>query len=75
MKLNQFHSLLENGKTVYLLDDFEGAVFRIVPNEKGTGAYIKRKGKKEQPINQSENIVCEAILGGLEISKEQYECY
>jgi len=52
----------------YLYNDYEQAVVRSTPNE--PGYYVKLKGRAEFKAETGSEVVAEAILDGLEISKE-----
>jgi hypothetical protein len=60
-------------KPVYLLDDFDEAVFRWDPG--GDTWFKKRKGKKEFEIMGDTDSVMEAKMQALEITLEAYEKY
>jgi hypothetical protein len=66
---------LRKGQTIYLLDDFEEAVVRLKFGGNATTAFIKHKGSCECEVPQSNETVCEIILGGREITKAEYDAY
>ena len=66
---------LHKGQTVYLLDDFEEAVVRLKFDGNATTAFIKHKGRRECEVPQSNETVCEIILGGREITKIEYDTF
>ena len=57
------------------LDDFEEAVIRLHLDNGQTKSYIKHRGRNEIEIPQSNETVCNIILGGKEISKSEYDRY
>jgi len=65
---------LQRGETIYLLDGFENAVFRLFFDKKKgvTRSFIKRRGRSEEEISQSSKIVNEAIMGGQIITEKEY---
>ncbi len=71
--LSAIQKELSNGKNVYLFDDFEQAVFRLVPTKDKTIAFAKFKGKKEYQLDQSTQLVYDAEMGGEIVSKEFYD--
>lgn len=68
---------LRNGEIVYLYDEYEDAIVKLAFDNKEniTEAWIKRKDKKEKKIPQSEPIVLDIIMGGIEVSKDYYDNY
>ncbi|MGG6544369.1 UNVERIFIED_CONTAM: hypothetical protein NY100_02845 [Prevotella sp. 15_C9] len=72
MDLVKLYSKLENG-TVYLKDDYEDIVLRIVVIDKSTHCFIKRRGRKEVEVGSTDKDIFESKMYGYEISKEEYE--
>jgi hypothetical protein len=72
MDLVKLDSKLENG-TVYLKDDYEDIVLRIVVIDKLTHCYIKRRGRKEVEVDSTDKDIFESKMYGYEISKEEYD--
>lgn len=66
--------LLKEG-ALYLLDEYEGAVFMFTDTGKGNYCTVKFKGKQPYKVECTTNIACEAYLGGDIITKEQFEKY
>lgn len=66
---------LQVGETIYLLDDFEEAVVRLVYEDDRTKSFLKYRGRKEIELPQSNETICNVILGGKEISKYEYDSY
>lgn len=66
---------LQNNEIVYIKDDFEEIAIRFMPNEDGTVAYAKFKGKTEYIIDRASKLVYNVEMGGVEISKQEYEDY
>jgi hypothetical protein len=75
MNQQELYNKLQSGETVYLLDDFEEAVVRLYLDNGQTKSYIKHRGRNEIGIPQSNETVCDIILGGKEISKSEYDKY
>ena len=75
MNQKELYNKLQSGETVYLLDDFEEAVIRLYLDNGQTKSYIKHRGRNEIEIPQSNETVCYIILGGIEISKSEYDRY
>ena len=63
------------GNQVYIRDDYEQAVLRLVPTGHGELAYVKWKGHKEVQHHYSSKTVFEMKMNGEEITKEEYEKY
>lgn len=62
---------LEKGP-VYLKDDYEDAVLRIISTGHGARHYLRRRGRKEIEVSASDKDVFEMTMSGREISKEEY---
>lgn len=75
MNPKELYNKLQSGETIYLLDDFEEAVIRLHLDNGQTKSYIKHRGRNEIEIPQSNETVCNIILGGKEISKAEYDRY
>ena len=76
MNPNILQKKLQAGEEVYILDDFEESAIRLVLENGKTNAFIKHKGSRnEKEISQSNETVCEIILGGIEIPKSEYDMY
>lgn len=67
--------MLLAGESVYLLGDFEEAAVRLEYEDGVTKAFIKHKGHNEIGIPQSNEMVCEIILSGKEVTKSEYNEY
>ena len=72
MDLVKLYSKLEKG-TVYLKDDYEDIVLRMVVVDNSTHGFIKRRGRKEVEVDSTEKDIFESKMYGNEISKEEYE--
>ena len=68
---------LAKGDVVYLYDDYEDAIIKYMFNKSDnrTQTWIKRKGRKEKEIPQSEAIVLDILMGGKEVNKKFYDNY
>lgn len=75
MDYNTLSEKLKADKIVYILDDFEKVVARLVPANGKTKAYIKHIGRTETEIPQSSETVFDIILSGNEITKSEYDKY
>ena len=65
-------SLLNEGKEVYMKDDFYDVAIRIAG---GTEAYLKHKGRAEVRVPHGYKLVCEIEMGGEFIDKAEYDAY
>ena len=72
MDLVKLYSKLEKG-TVYLKDDYEDIVLRMVVVDNSTHCFIKRRGRKEVEVDSTEKDIFESKMYGNEISKEEYD--
>jgi hypothetical protein len=68
---------LAKGDVVYLYDDYEDAIVKFMFNKSDnrTQTWIKRKGRQEREIPQSEPIVLDILMGGKEVNKKFYDDY
>ena len=68
---------LAKGDVVYLYDDYEDAIVKFIFNKSDnrTQTWIKRKGRQEREIPQSEPIVLDILMGGKEVNKKFYDDY
>lgn len=58
---------------VYLKDDYEDIVLRIVVIENSTHCFIKRRGRPETEVDSTDKDIFESKMYGYEISKEEYD--
>lgn len=72
MDLVKLCSKLEKG-AVYLFDDYEDIVLRIVVIDKSTRCFIKRRGRTEVEVDSTDKDVFESKMYGYEISEEEYD--
>jgi len=74
--MSKFKKLLErvNYQHVYLINKLRQIVMRSVPGMK-LSFFAKQKKGIEYPINFYEDLVCETLRNGSEITKSYYEKY
>lgn len=72
--MNNLEYLLKN-KIIYLLDEYEGAVFKFENTGKGNSCEVKFKNEEPYKIDCSTNLAMNAFLGGKVISKSDYESF
>ena len=72
MDLVKLCSKLEKG-AVYLKDDYEDIVLRLVFVGKSTHCFIKRRGRSEVEVDSTDKDILESKMNGREISKEEYD--
>ncbi len=58
---------------VYLKDDYEDIVLRIVVIDKLIHCFIKRRGRNEVEVDSTDKDIFESKMYGYEISKEEYD--
>lgn len=77
MDYRSFVKRLENDGIVYIYDDYEDAIVKFMFNKSDnrTQTWIKRKGRQEREIPQSEPIVLDILMGGKEVNKKFYDDY
>ena len=77
MDYRSFIKKLENDGIVYIYDDYEDAIVKFVSSKVAgnTQAWIKRKGREEREIPQSEPIVLDIMMGGKAVNKNFYDNY
>lgn len=59
--------------TVYLKDDYEDVVLRLVSIDGSVHYYIKRRGRPETEVDSTDRDIFECKMNGYEISKEEYD--
>lgn len=67
MNLDELHDKLQHGE-VLLLNDYEDCIVRMAKH----ADYVKFRGRKEFKAGQGSNVVTQAILDRVEVSKEDY---
>lgn len=72
MFLEEVFNKLENGEIVYILDEYEEAVFKFMPTIPRE-VYVRRSRQREHNIDWTSNIAYEARLGGKFITAEEYK--
>ncbi|MCI6671188.1 MAG: hypothetical protein SOZ07_08055 [Prevotella sp.] len=72
MDLVKLCSKLSKG-ALYLKDDYEDIVLKIVVIDNSTHCFIKRRGRKEIEVNSTDKDIFESKMYGKEISKEEYD--
>lgn len=73
--LDIFSDNRKKGAATYIVDDFEGAAFRFIPDNNTYVVFIKWKGEREKIIDRTRQIVGDALLGGRAISEDEYNSY
>lgn len=76
-KLQKYEALLRklaNKEQDYFVNEFESIAFKSIPE---TGSYKARTkgGGEEYTLTYQANVVKQAILDAVEITKEEYEKY
>ena len=59
--------------TVYLKDDYEDIVLRMVIVGDSTNCFIKRRGRKEIEVDSTDKDIFDSQMYGTEISKDEYD--
>lgn len=72
MDLVKLYNKLEKG-SVYLKDDYEDIVLRIVIVRASTHCFIKRRGRPEVEVDSTDKDIFEFKMNGYEISKKEYD--
>lgn len=72
MNITNISKLLSSGKTLFILDSFAQIALRIVPNGKSMHCFIRHIGRPEIEIAYSEPVVIDTIMGGKEITHDEY---
>lgn len=58
---------------VFLKDDYEDIVLRLVVIDESTHCFIKRRGRNKVEVDSTDKDIFESKMYGYEISKETYE--
>lgn len=72
MDLIKLGDKLKKG-TVFLKDDYEDIVLRLVVIGEFTHCFTKRRGRNEVEVDSTDKAIFESKMYGYEISKEAYE--
>lgn len=75
MKAEIIADKLNKNQIVYIRDDYEEMVIKIIPNERDYSVFAKFKNQTEYGIDRTSKLVFEIEQNGNEISKEEYENY
>ncbi len=71
---NKIFELIFKEKVAYLYYEFEDAVIRASVGKDGKATYfVKFKGDEEFKAHKESNLVAEALLAPVLISKEDYD--
>ena len=73
--LEKIFSILTSSKTVFLFDDFNNVVCKLVPENEKVKAFVKFKGKDEYEISLKANLVLDIQMGGKFIDEKFYNEY
>ena len=66
--------LLKKG-IIYVQDDFEELVLKFTSTHEGTTCEAKRSHEKPYDLDPKSNLAFECLIGGDEITEEQYRKY
>lgn len=58
---------------VYLYDDYEDIVLKMVVINHSTHCFIKRRARQEVEVDSTDKDIFESKMHGKEISKEEYD--
>lgn len=73
--LEKIFSILTSNKTVFLFDDFNDVVCKLVPENEKVKAFVKFKGKGEYEISLKANLVLDIQMGGKFVDEKFYNEY
>jgi hypothetical protein len=66
--------LLEKG-IIFVQENFEGLAFKFTASEEGMTCEAKRSQERPYAIDPQSNLAFECLLGGDEITEEEYKKY
>jgi|LFRM01.1.fsa_nt_gb hypothetical protein len=66
--------LLKKG-IIFVQEDFEGLALKFTASEEGMTCEAKRSHEKPYAIDPRSNLAFECLLGGDEITEEEYKKY
>lgn len=72
MNQNTLRTKLQNKQPVYIFDDYEDAVVRVIPSDNDTIVYLKRRNSTEKKMNSDDDIIASILLSGNEVSESEY---
>ena len=70
---NYIAEQISNNKNVYLHEDYQDAVIKIVKKDGKVECFAKLRTGGEYPISHTTNLVADAILGGKIITEQEYK--
>ena len=62
----------EKNETVYLLNDFEDIAMKLIPGKKTYRIIARFKGGGEYSLEKTTNLALETRIGGMIITKDEY---
>ncbi len=74
MELRKIYDKLKKG-AVYLKDDYEDIVLKLVCVDESIHCFIKRRGRLETEVDSTDKNIFESKMYGYEISKEEYDIF
>lgn len=72
--MNNKLKLLVNG-SIFIKDDFEGLVLKFTVTENGIDCEAKRSHEKPYELDHKSNLAFECLIGGDEITEDEYNKY
>lgn len=72
MNQDTLRTKLQNKQPVYIFDDYEDAVVRLIPSDNGIKVFLKRKNSIEKKMDSNDEIIADILLSGNEISESEY---
>jgi len=72
MNQETLRTKLHNGQNVYIFDEYEDAVIKLVPTDAYTKVFIKRANGKEKEMPGSNETIADIMLNGEEIEESFY---
>jgi hypothetical protein len=66
--------LLEK-RIIFVQENFEGLAFKFTASEEGMTCEAKRSQERPYAIDPQSNLAFECLLGGDEITEEEYKKY
>ncbi len=72
--MNNKLKLLING-SIFIKDDFEELVLKFTVTEDGIACEAKRSHKKPYELDHKSNLAFECLIGGDEITEDEYNKY
>ena len=72
MEQSILRTKLQKRQPVYIYDEYEDAVVKLIPTDGKTMAFLKRRNGKEKELPCGNDIIADIMLSGDEVKESFY---